>query len=163
MINMRLFFLITILSLLIGCSETEDKRNNEAQTKAEIRLMVSNYLKTAENMDAKSMIDYYYESPDFHSYVDGKRYNYIEMKDLVLNDWNEQFKSIKKLEFNYDSIFVYSYKPDQAISFFQAEEIIIDTLNNKYSIQTNVTFGCVKDGNSWKIAYEHGSTNELDK
>ena len=160
---MKLFFLIPVLSILVGCSKVEDNRNNDAQSKDEIRLMVSNYIKTAENMDAKSMVEYFYESPDFHAYVDGKRYNYSEMKNLVLNDWNELFKSLKVLEFNYDSIYVYSYKPDQAISFFQAEEIIIDTLGTKYSIQTNVTFGCVKDGNSWKIAYEHGSTNALDK
>ncbi len=159
---MKQLFMITLLSVLTGCHEINNIRNKEDQTKAEIRLMVSNYLKTAENMDTKSMVEYYYESPDFHSYVDGKRYNYFEMKDLVLNEWNEQFKSIKKLEFKYDSISVYLYKPDQAISFFQAEEIIIDTLNNKYSIQTNVTFGCVKDGNGWKIAYEHGSTKKLE-
>jgi hypothetical protein len=158
---MKLFFLITLL-LLIGCSVTEDNRFNEAQTKAEIRLMVSNYLKTAENMDAKSMVEYFYESDDFHCYVDGKRYNYNEMKNLVLNDWNEQFKSLKKLEFNYDSIYVYMYQTDQAISFFQAEEILIDTLGNKFSIQTNVTFGCLYDGGKWKIAYEHGSTSDLE-
>ena len=154
--------LIAILSLLIGCSKVHDNENIETRTKAEIRLMVSNYIKTAENMDAKSMVEYFYESEDFHCYVDGKRYNYNEMKNLVLNDWNEQFKSLKKLEFNYDSIYVYMYQPGQAISFFQAEEILIDTLGNKFSIQTNVTFGCVYDGSKWKIAYEHGSTSELE-
>ena len=160
---MKLFFLIPLISVLVSCSNVADNSNNDAQTKAEVRLMVSNYIKTAENMDAKSMVEFFYESPDFHAYVDGKRYNYMEMKNHVLNDWNEQFKSLKVLEFNYDSIFVYSYKPDQAIAFFQAKEVIIDSLDNKFAIQTNVTFGCVKDGNSWKIAYEHGSTSELDK
>jgi len=159
---MKKLFLITLLSLLIGCSEINGNRNNEAQSKAEVRLMVSNYIKTAENMDAKSMVEYFYESPDFHSYVDGKRYNHSEMKKLVLNDWNELFKSLKTLEFNYDSIYVYMYKPDQAISFFQAKETLIDTSGNKFSIQTNVTFGCVYDGSNWKIAYEHGSTSELE-
>jgi len=159
--NKMKILLIAFLSVLMGCSNVHEKGNNGTRTKAEIRLMVSDYIKTAENMDSKSMVEYFYESEDFHCYVDGKRYNYTEMKNLVLNDWNEQFKSLKKLEFNYDSIYVYMYQPDQAISFFQAEEILIDTSGNRFSIQTNVTFGCVYDGSKWKIAYEHGSTSEL--
>ncbi len=134
-INTMKIFLIALLSLLMGCSQVHDNENNETRTKADIRLMVSNYLKAAENMDSKSMVEYYYQSEDFHCYVDGKRYNYTEMKNLVLNDWNKQFKSLKKLEFNYDSIYVYMYQPDQAISFFQAEEILIDTLGNRFSKQ----------------------------
>jgi hypothetical protein len=160
--NTMKLLLIALLSMLMACSQVHDNGNNEEMTKAEIRRMVSNYIKTAEYMDAKSMVEYFYESEDFHCYVDGKRYNYTEMKNLVLNDWNEQFKSLNKLEFKYDSIYVYMYQPGQAISFFQAKEILVDTSDNKFSIQTNVTFGCVYDGGKWKIAYEHGSTSDLE-
>lgn len=160
-IPLKQLFMIVLLIGIFGCSNRNDSEFHVDRAKAEVRLMVSNYINTAESMDAQSMVEYYYESPDFHAYVDGKRYNYTEMKDLVLNNWNVQFKSLAKLEFIYDSIYVYMYRPDQAITFFQAEEHILDTLNNAYSIQTNVTFGCVKEGNDWKIAYEHASYQEL--
>lgn len=158
---MKTLCIILLATTIIGCSEINNTGNDEIQSKNDVRLMVSNYIKTAESMDAKSMVEYYYESPDFHSYVDGNRYNYSEMKELVLTEWSEQFKSLRKLEFKYDSISVYMYNPNLAISFFQAEEVITDTLSNTSSIQTNVTFGCVKKGNDWKIAYEHASYKEL--
>ena len=147
-----------VVVLFFGCTRQEPAKMNpqkQETAKIEIREIVNQIFKSANNLDLESLFKYYSDTPDFLLvHLDGSLLDYQGAKMIT-------GETMKALSFvNYSIIKdEFRFLPDNIIicAWNGKCEMTLKTGENLKMEKIGITFIFKKIDNQWKVIYSHRS------